>query len=214
MQSIVIDREYGSGGREVAKILADILGIKYYDGNLLEIAGERLGVDLGMMKDFDEKGTGSILHDLSLFSNMLSGSDVHTKRFEVYEATANVIRQLAKEKSCIFLGRCADEILNDHVPFLHVFVYADNLKDRIQRALDIDNIPPEKAAAYVRKKDLQRKNYRKFFCNKDWAVMSDYDMCLNTSALGYEKAAKAIAAVIKAVPPKDTPCLYFDEKSV
>ncbi len=196
MKHIVIDREYGSGGLEVAKILSQKLGMDYYDGNLLEVAGERYGIDLGMMKDYDEKGTGSVLHDIALFANVLNGEDAHTKRFRVYEAESRLIKQLAMERGCIFLGRCADEILKNMADFVHVFVYASNFQDKIDRAVAVDGIAPGKASAYIRKKDMQRKNYRKFFCNREWALMRDYDLCINTSAVGYEKAAEAVMAIL------------------
>lgn len=196
MKNIVIDREYGSGGREIAKILSEKLGMEFYDGNLLEMAGERYGINLGMMKDFDEKGSGSFLYDITLFSNVLNGADAHNKPFQVFEAQSRLVKQLVREKSCIFLGRCADEILKDTAPFVHVFIYASNMQDKVDRVIKVDGIAPEKAASFIRKKDLQRKNHRKFFCNKEWEVMKNYDLCLNTSALGYEKAAEAIVAIL------------------
>lgn len=77
MMSIVIDREYGSGGREVARHLAGKLGIAFYDGDMLEMAGEQYGIDLSTMRDYDEKGTGSFLHDLAMFSDAFSARDTY-----------------------------------------------------------------------------------------------------------------------------------------
>lgn len=198
LKSIVIDREYGSGGREIAKILARKLGIEFYDGNMLELAGEQYGIDLGVMKNYDEKRTGSFLHDLALFSDAFTANDDHSAPFRVHEALSRLIVRLAGEKPCIFLGRCADEILKGKEPFLHVFIYASNMEDKIRRCMDVDGIARAKAAGYIRQKDSQRKNFQKMFSNRKWDAVSSYDLCINTSAVSYEAAADAIIAAMKA----------------
>ncbi|MCD7871776.1 MAG: cytidylate kinase-like family protein [Clostridiales bacterium] len=195
-KSIVIDREYGSGGREIAKILSEKLKTEFYDGNLLELAGERFGIDLGTMKDYDEKGTGSFLHDIALLTDSFTGGNNHTVPFKVHDALSRIIKPLAKNKPCIFLGRGADEILENEVPFIHVFIYASNTQDKIDRSVKVDGISPDKAAAYIRRKDLQRKNYRKIFSKGNWDSMQSYDLCIDTSAVGYENAANAIVAAM------------------
>lgn len=193
--SIVIDREYGSGGREIAKILSQKLGIGFYDGNMLEMAGKQYGIDIGTMKNYDEKGTGILLHDIALFSDAFNASDGHEKPFLVHDALSRLIQKLAAEKPCIFLGRCADQILKDKVPVLHIFVYASRMEDKIKRCVSVDGIAKEKAPSYIRQKDTQRKNYHKMFCDYKRESMSSYDLCINTSAIGYEAAADAIIAV-------------------
>ena len=197
MKSIVIDREYGSGGREVAKILAQKLGIQFYDGNLLQLAGEYYGVDMGAMRDFDEKGTGSFLHDIALASGILAGDNSYNKPYQVYDALSRVIKNLAMEQPGIFLGRCADQVLKGTVPVLHVYIYASDMQDKITRAKEVDGIPEQQVGMYIKRKDAQRKNYRRFFGTKDANAMPTYDLCLNTSTLGYEKAAEAIMAVLQ-----------------
>lgn len=116
-KTIVIDREYGSGGREVAKLLSEKLGIPFYDGELLVLASEKYGIDLGMMKDYDEKRMGSILYSIAMATSYASDFDKITKPYEIYEAQAKVMRQLVSEGPCIFLGRCAAEILKDKTSF-------------------------------------------------------------------------------------------------
>ena len=90
-KSIVIDREYGSGGREVARILSEKLGMEFYDGNLLVLAGKEYGIDLGTLQTYDEKGVGSLLHDLSLVHTSAYGGTVYSSAvneapFQVYSA--------------------------------------------------------------------------------------------------------------------------------
>ena len=202
-KSIVIDREYGSGGREVARILSEKLGMEFYDGNLLVLAGKEYGIDLGTLQTYDEKGVGSLLHDLSLVRNSglgstVYGSTVNEAPFQVYSAQSRLVQQLVAKGPAIFLGRCTGQILKTEarVPFVHAFIYASNMQDRIDRARNVDGVEASRIEAYIKRRDNQRKNYNKFFTDKTWGDRENYDLMLNTSALGYEGAAAAIIAVM------------------
>ena len=202
-KSIVIDREYGSGGREVARILSEKLGMEFYDGNLLVLAGKEYGIDLGTLQTYDEKGVGSLLHDLSLvrnsgFGSTVYGSTVNEAPFQVYSAQSRLVQQLVAKGPAIFLGRCTGQILRTEarVPFVHAFIYASNMQDRIDRARNVDGVEASRIEAYIKRRDNQRKNYNKFFTDKTWGDRDNYDLMLNTSALGYEGAAAAIIAVM------------------
>ena len=204
-KSIVIDREYGSGGREVARILSEKLGMEFYDGNLLVLAGKEYGIDLGTLQTYDEKGVGSLLHDLSLvrnsgFGSTVYGSTVNEAPFQVYSAQSRLVQQLVAKGPAIFLGRCTGQILKTEarVPFVHAFIYASNMQDRIDRARNVDGVEASRIEAYIKRRDNQRKNYNKFFTDKTWGDRDNYDLMLNTSALGYEGAAAAIIAVMGA----------------
>ena len=204
-KSIVIDREYGSGGREVARILSEKLGMEFYDGNLLVLAGKEYGIDLGTLQTYDEKGVGSLLHDLSLvrnsgFGSTVYGSTVNEAPFQVYSAQSRLVQQLVAKGPAIFLGRCTGQILKTEarVPFVHAFIYASNMQDRIDRARNVDGVEAGRIEAYIKRRDNQRKNYNKFFSEKAWGDPRNYDMMLNTSTLGYEGAAEAILAVLNA----------------
>ena len=202
-KSIVIDREYGSGGREVARILSERLGMEFYDGNLLVLAGREYGIDLGTLQTYDEKGVGSLLHDLSLVRTSAYGSTVYNSAvneapFQVYSAQSRLVQQLVAKGPAIFLGRCTGQILKTeaHVPFIHAFVYASNMQDRVERVRKVDGIENSRIEAYIKRRDNQRKNYNKFFTDKTWGDRENYDLMLNTSTLGYEGAANAIIAVM------------------
>ena len=203
-KSIVIDREYGSGGREVARILSEKLGMEFYDGNLLVLAGKEYGIDLGTLQTYDEKGVGSLLHDLSLvrnsgFGSTVYGSTVNEAPFQVYSAQSRLVQQLVAKGPAIFLGRCTGQILKTEarVPFVHAFIYASNMQDRIDRARNVDGVEASRIEAYIKRRDNQRKNYNKFFTDKTWGDRDNYDLMLNTSTLGYEGAAAAIIALVK-----------------
>ena len=194
MQNIAIDREYGSGGREVAKIISSKLGIPFYDGNLLFMAARERGINLGTMELYDEKGVGSILHDFALLGNAAYGGTINSTPFEAYSAMSGLIQDLAKRSPSIFLGRCAGHIMKTQaqVPYLHVFIYASDIQERIRRVMEVDGVEESKAESFIRKKDNQRRNYNKFFTQETWGERGNYDLMVNTSSFGYDGAAELI----------------------
>ena len=197
---IVIDREYGSGGREVARILSERLGMDFYDGNLLAMAGKEYGIDLGVIERYDEKGVGGILTDIAMMSNPTTSGFRMEEVYSVFSAQSRLVQQLVAKKPCICLGRCTARILKTeaHVPYVHAFIYASRMEDRIERARTVDGVENSRIEAYIRRKDNQRKNYNKFFTDTVWGEPRNYDLMLNTSTLGYEVAAEAIIAVLEA----------------
>jgi len=199
-QSIVIDREYGSGGREVARILSEKLGMEFFDGNLLAMAGREYGIDLSVIQSYDEKGVGGILADIAMMANPTNPGIRMEEAYSVFSAQSRLVQQLVARKPCIFLGRCTARILKTeaHVLFVHVFVYASNMQDRIDRARKVDGVDIGRIEAYIRRRDSERKNYNKFFTETVWGDPKNYDLMLNTSTLGYEAAAEAVIAVLRA----------------
>lgn len=197
--TIVIDREYGSGGREVAKILSENLGIRFFDGDLLVKASERYGIDLGIMKDYDEKKTGSMLYNIVMIANSLDNPGEIDMPFKIYDAQARLMRQLVLEEPCIFLGRCADEALKDAVPLIRIFIYADNNEEKVKRISETDGIEKAFAENALRKKDTQRKNYYHYFTGRKWGEKKNYDLCINTSRIGYEGAAQIITSLYESM---------------
>ena len=199
-QSIVIDREYGSGGREVARILSEKLGMEFYDGNLLALAGKEYGIHLGVVQEYDEKGVGGILSDIAMMTNGANPGYKMEEAYNVFSALSRLVQQLVAKKPCIFLGRCTSQILKSEarMPFVHAFVYASNMEDRINRARNVDHVDMNRIEAYIKRRDNQRRNYVKFFTDKVWGDPKNYDLMLNTSTLGYEGAAEAIIGVLKA----------------
>ncbi len=193
MKSIVIDREYGSGGREVAKILAERLGIAFYDGELLVLAGQQQGVNISQLQDLDEKNVGSMLYNIALAASSIQDSSRLSVPYQAFAAVAEVIKKIDAKGPAIFMGRCADQVLAEAGrDCLHVFVYASELDDRIRRAEEVG--ASGNVLRYIQKKDEQRRNYDKFYAEREWGRKENYDLCLNTSKLSYEQAAGVIAA--------------------
>lgn len=190
---ITIDRQYGSGGREVGKILSKKLNIPFYDGELLLMAADRFGLNPGILRDRDEKRSGSLLHDVAMFANSFQNFDRILEPYKMFEAVSTTICRLAMEGPAIFMGRCADTVLKDVCGSLNIFIYASSMEERISRIHSTDHIAMNHIEAYIKKKDQQRRDYYKMFAEKEWGKMENYDICLNTSSFGYEGCADVIA---------------------
>lgn len=192
---IVINRQYASGGREIARILSERLSIPFYDGHLLQMAAEEYGLSPGVLKDYDEKKMGSLLYSVAVST----GSGQQMLPYAIFQAQSETIRRLADAGPCILIGRCADYVLRDHCKFLNVFIYASSMEARIARAVSVDGIAEKDALSYITKKDRQRKEHYNFHTDKQWGKMTEYDLCLNSSAIGYETCADIIIAALKGM---------------
>ena len=153
-----------------------------------------------MIQEYDEKGVGGVLSDIAMMSSANTGGYKMEEAYSVFSAQSRLVQQLVAKGPCIFLGRCTAHILKTeaHVPFVNAFIYASSMEDRVRRAREVDGVDSGRIEAYIKRRDSQRKNYNKFFANKTWGDPKNYDLMLNTSALGYEGAAEAILGVIRA----------------
>ena len=195
MKSIVINRQYGSGGREIGKILAEKLNMSFYDSRIYEEAAEKAGLNYGIMKDFDEKLIQNKLY--SLATSFYMNPEVAQYPYKLFGAISNAVREAAIKEACVFIGRCADKILeNENVDFLNVYIYAD-IDTRVKYAMEKEGLSEHLAHVFVNKKDKTRKQYQQFFTNTKLGNMEDYDICLNASKLGYNKCVEAIINLYK-----------------
>lgn len=193
---ITIDRQYGSGGREVARILAERLGIPCYGQELLAITARDNGISLEELQKLDEKRTGSLLHDLVLYAFRFQNYNKMQEPFDINKEVCGTIRKLAKQGPCIFVGRCADFALEGVCDTLDLFIYASSMEERKARVCAADGVAPEKALEVIEKRDSQRSDYYHYFTGRNWSDMNHYDACLNTSAFGYEGCADLIMKML------------------
>ncbi len=183
---ITIGRQYGSGGRYVGKLVAEELGIKFYDNELLSKVAQDFGFCESFIKENDEKRDG-------IFSYM-GGADpfvVSTPSQSVANAQFRTIEKLANEESCVVVGRCSNYILRDHKNVLNVFISAPQ-ELREKRAVKYYGVPQEKVKKVLRQMDKRRANYYNYYTEEEWGFSANYDLCLST-ALSVEECARIIA---------------------
>lgn len=197
MKTITISRQYGSGGRQVAAMLSEKLGIPYYDSNLLLIAGEKYGINPGLLKEYDERKNSSFLYGIAMLADGYTNQDRIMLPYKLYQAQMDAMKRLVEEGPCIFVGRCADQILKDECDLLRVFIYASSMEERISRIMKVDQVSQREAPARISQRDRERKDYYYFHTGQEWGKKENYDLCLNTSTLGYEGCVDIIYQMIK-----------------
>ena len=191
MKSLAIEREFGSGGREVGMKVAEAAGISYYDGNLLEKVTERYGESANILNTYDEKWTGSLLFNISMAAGYSQGND-QSKIYQMGYEVGETIQRLQREGPSVFIGRCATHILKNNPNVLRVFIYSSDEKKRIQRIVETEKVSEAEARKMIDKRDQARRNYFKFWTQKDWGDRGNYDLELNTSILSTDECAKIL----------------------
>lgn len=186
---ITISREYGSGGRYVGRLIADKLGIKFYDKEIITKLAEKTGLSEEYIESNEQKK--ELLANLNNgYYFGLNNSD------ELFLKETELIKELANKESCVIIGRCADFILKDRKNLIKVFIYS-NMEDKINRATTFYKLDKEKAQKEITRIDKLRANHYKYYTEKEWNNHSNYDICINTATLGVEKSAELVCEAIK-----------------
>ena len=196
---ITIGRQFGSGGREIGKRLADELGIKFYDKELLSRAAKDSKICKELFETHDEKPTNSFLYSLVMDSYSFGyPSSSYTDmpiNHKIFLAQFDTIRKIADEGPCILVGRCADYALEEYSNVLSVFIHAD-MDARIRRIARIYDLTDAKAKELIKKTDKRRSSYYNYYSNKKWGAAESYNICLDSSILGIDGTAEAIEQLV------------------
>ena len=197
---ITIGRQYGSGGKEIGMRLAEELGIKCYDSELLTKAAKSSGMCEEIFEKHDEKPTNSFLYSLvmdtySVGYNASSYYDMPLNH-KIFLAQFNAIKEIAKEESCVMVGRCADYALEEYPNVLSVYVHAP-LENRIKRIMEKYGLSEEKAKDAIQKTDKKRAAYYNYFTNKKWGDAAGYQLSIDSSVTGIDGAIELIRYFIE-----------------
>lgn len=193
---IVIEREYGSAGTEIAEKLAKKCNIPCYGREILEELSKRANVSVDKLEEYEESATGSFLYSLYLMSKVQNGEmDFTDGKGKVYLAEQKIIKEFANEGPAIFLGHCAGEALNDRKNVLRVFIHAnpEDKKERISREYGIE---PKEIESTMKKFDRKRSNYYNANTGKKWDNFRNYDVVINSSTMGVNGAVALLAGII------------------
>ena len=195
---ITIGRQLGSGGKEMAEVLARELGVKVYDKALLQAAACESGIDASLFEQADERESNSIFGNFfsihgSISEYMSNGSCIDNDR--LFEMQSEAIRNIAQNESCIIVGRCAEYVLRDHPAMLSIFLTADHA-DRVQRIMRGENLEHDAAVEFIEKNDKKRRSYHDYYATTQWGDAASYDVCLNTSRLGVEGTVEFIKQLV------------------
>lgn len=194
---ITISREFGSGGRTVGKKLAEKLGYKYYDKELVKEVAAETGFDPTYIEEHGEhSATSSPLSYLFPAPGVPGVMKGMSAADFLWCIQREVILKLADEEPCVIVGRCADYILKDRDDVFNVFIHApiEYRADRIVRLYGENDKSPEQR---LKEKDKRRRINYKHYTGQEWGVAQNYDMCLNSAAIGVDRCVKLIEALVK-----------------
>ena len=178
---VTIGREYGSGGHYVGKLLAKKLGVNFYDKNIISLVSKESGLSKNYIASNEES-----LNNAKYESNNDN---------LIFIAESKVIKRIAKNESCVIVGRCADYILDGNKDVLKVFLYSDEAS-KINRCVKYYGISKNKALNEIKKIDKERSKHYNFYTNKEWGNVSNYDLLINVDKYGVECTANLIYSYI------------------
>ena len=186
---ITIGRQSGSGGKEIGQKVAEKLGVKCYDKELLALAAKESGLCEELFQSHDEKPTKSFLYSLVMdtysFGYTSSGYMDMPINHKIFLAQFEAIKALADREPCVIVGRCADYALEDYPNRVSIFVTGDD-KAKIKRLAERNNVTEAKAKEIMMKTDKERSSYYNYYSSKKWGDVRSYDLCVNSSVLGIE----------------------------
>ena len=197
---ITVGRQYGSGGRYVAKLLAEKLEVPFYDKELLAEASRDSGICRELLESYDEKQGKNLL--FSLISGVQARGETTGMYMDmplnhkIFLAQFDTIRRIADEGPCVIVGRCADYVLRDHPNVINVFVKAST-EERVKRVIKYNGADPVKAEEIIRKADKQRAAYYNYYATGTWGDVSNYDLCVDTGTLGIEGSVELILKCVE-----------------
>ena len=192
---ITIARQYGSGGRTVGEMLSKKLGISYYDKDIIRMASDDSGIHETLFGRVDEYRSAKppLFKKESIYTGDLIPP--HSKEFtsdeNLFNYQAKTIRHLAETESCVIIGRCSNYVLKDYPNVLSVFIHA-SWEFRMEKAAEKLSKTPREIEKFLQKDDKRKFEYCRRFTGKEWTDATNYDLCLDSSKLGYDKCVEEI----------------------
>lgn len=175
---ITISREYGSGGHDIGKLLAEKLNLPFYDSELIAIAAKDSGFAERSFEEAETKATSPLSYALGMVGT--GGKYNMPLNNQLFMIQSSLIRTIADRESAVIVGRCADYVLRDYAPCINIFIQAD-LESRIQRVITRDHLLRSQAEKKIQKMDKSRATYYNFYSDQRWGDRRNYDIIINSS---------------------------------
>ncbi len=193
---ITIERQYCSGGQEIAELLAKKLGYKLYDHNILVETAKRLELPANYIVSIEETSPGSPIFNMTRTAKSSSKKNDNSIPMaeKVFLMEKTIIEEKAQEGNCIIVGRCASQILADLPGCLKVFIGADD-EYRLKRAVERERVQESQAMAELKRVDKRRGDFFKLHTGAKWGERTNFDICLDSGRLGKENCVELLAAV-------------------
>ena len=195
---ITISREFGSGGKEIAKRLADKLGYAYYDSKIIDLLVKETGMSEEYITNISEKGIYPIPFQFG--KTFTTNLFVQKNQTDILIMQSKILKSIAKKGNAVIVGRGANVILKDYNP-LNIFVYA-NMESKINRckekASKDEHLTDKELLNKIKDVDKNRKAFNNLISNAEWGNKENYDLCINTSNIEIKKIINPLAEYINA----------------
>ena len=197
---VTIAREYGSGGRECGKKLAELTGYKFYDKDLITLAAQKSGMSTDALNSVDEKAASSLLYTLALGSSIYNsgmGSVNLPINDKLFVVQSQIIKDIANSgEGAIIVGRCADYVLSERDNVVKIYITSD-FDTRVNTVMKRHDLTQSQARDLIIKTDKRRSNYYSYYTGEIWGKADKYDVVVSTARIGIDGAAGLIADYIK-----------------
>lgn len=194
---VTISREFGSGGKEVGKRLADALGYSYYDSEIITLLAKETGMSEEYIKNISEKG--AYPYAFQFAKSFAMYSTVQNNQTELLVAQSKILKKIAEKGNAIIVGRGANTILKDYNP-MNIFVYADmesKIKRCREKAKEDENLTDKELEHKIKSIDKNRKALNDLISNAEWGSKENYNLCINTSNIEIKSMVPALAEYIE-----------------
>ena len=197
---ITIARQFGSGGHEIGKMVAEKLQIPFYDKKIIAMAAEESGISDRIIRENEERAQSGIIHAFNrsnrFFANQPFLSNQIQLNDQVFLIESEIIRDLANKGPCVVIGRSANYVLREYLNCLRIFVHAD-FQSRLERIKELYQMDDHKAEDFLRSQDKQRSHYYSFYTDQKWNAAENYDLAVNSTLFGIENTAAMIVLTAK-----------------
>ena len=190
---ITVSREFGSGGRSIAKAVAEALGYAYYDKELIEELAKQSGLSREFIEKSAEYAPGASKFSYAFVGRTLNGMSVEDY---LWKEQRELIRKLAEKGKCVIVGRCADYILRDRADCLNAFIHAD-MEKRMERVVKLYGETDENPKKRLTDKDKKRKINYKYYTDGQWGASANYHISLDSGEIGIERCADILCRLAK-----------------
>jgi len=193
---ITIAREYGSGGLTLGKLLAQRLGVDYYDHAIIDATAQRLGYTSEFVRENEQNISNGKLWELIFTDKSIPMSMNPSHDDAIFVSESRIIRALAIKKPCVIIGRCANWVLRGDHKVFRIFV-TSNREDAVRRVMEKDHLSADAAAKRIEQVNTGRSNHYFQYTGRRWTDAHDYDLVFNTSALGIEQCTDMVVKCIE-----------------
>ena len=191
---ITIGRQCGSGGHTIGKLLAQRLGLAFYDKKIVEMVAAKTKLSPDFIRSHGEYFHGGSLGHIIGYgtrfdSSLKTGSSLTD---QLHQVQSEIILEVAEKEPCVIVGRCADHVLEGKYPALNVFIHSD-MPYKVERSVQEHGLDPERAASILTRRDKARAHHYRFYTDRKWGDARNYDICLDSGRLGVEECVAILA---------------------